>query len=459
MAMAMAMAEWRPHKGPQTLFFTCPAFELLYGGASGGGKTECMVVDATRQVEKKGYNAILFRRTFPELETADGLISRSREFYPALGGLYNETRHVWTFPKGSTIRFGHIATRKDFQKYQGSQFQFIGFDELISFEEYMYRFLFRSCRTKEGSGIDCTVRDATNPDDNWVKTRWAPWVDPEHPRPALPGEIRYFAQEKGEENEIEIEESEALEKIKLWTPGAKFAKPWSRSFIPSSYRDNPSIDPDYEAKLDLLPLVERQRQKYGDWTIVPGKGKVFNRKWLSPNIVNKFPDGIAKYFRVWDLAATEKRSIGHDPDYTATALGGFLGNDFYLQITRARKSWGNVESWILETIRSEPDITVGIEQEPGATGKAVIFQIQKAAGRKIRAMPPRGDKVMRANPLAAKAEIGQVYLVTSPGTPINETLSEFHGFPEVKHDDQVDAGSGCFKLASGPRVPLNRRYR
>lgn len=34
---------WHPHAGPQTFAYHCPAEELLYGGAPGGGKTELIL--------------------------------------------------------------------------------------------------------------------------------------------------------------------------------------------------------------------------------------------------------------------------------------------------------------------------------------------------------------------------------------------------------------------------------
>ena len=68
-------------------------FEGLYGGAAGGGKSDYLLVEALRQVHIKAYRAIIFRKTFPELED---LISRSMELY---GGAfpkaeYNVSRHV-----------------------------------------------------------------------------------------------------------------------------------------------------------------------------------------------------------------------------------------------------------------------------------------------------------------------------------------------------------------------------
>ena len=43
-------------------------FEGLYGGAAGGGKSDYLLVEALRQVHIKAYRAVIFRKTYPELE-------------------------------------------------------------------------------------------------------------------------------------------------------------------------------------------------------------------------------------------------------------------------------------------------------------------------------------------------------------------------------------------------------
>ena len=36
---------WAPQPGPQTALLECPVFEVFYGGARGGGKTESSIGD------------------------------------------------------------------------------------------------------------------------------------------------------------------------------------------------------------------------------------------------------------------------------------------------------------------------------------------------------------------------------------------------------------------------------
>ncbi|MGH9526097.1 MAG: hypothetical protein ACRD2F_05440, partial [Terriglobales bacterium] len=60
---------------------------LLFGGAAGSLKSETLLVDAAREHAHPGLRAILFRRSYPELEKT--LIRRSRELYAAMRGRYN----------------------------------------------------------------------------------------------------------------------------------------------------------------------------------------------------------------------------------------------------------------------------------------------------------------------------------------------------------------------------------
>ena len=65
----------------QHAFISSEAFETLYGGAAGGGKSYGQLVDAMLYALKYPKSKqIIFRRTYPELEKS--LIRTSFELYP-----------------------------------------------------------------------------------------------------------------------------------------------------------------------------------------------------------------------------------------------------------------------------------------------------------------------------------------------------------------------------------------
>jgi hypothetical protein len=243
---------WRPFAGAQTRFLSSPAFEAFYGGAAGPGKTDCLLMEALRQIWHPRYNAVLLRRTFTQLEGADGLIARSLRWYPAFGGTYNGGKFVWSFPSGAHIYFHHLDQPTDLDDHQGAQYQFIGFDELGQFKERMYLYLFSRCRTDEGSGLRCYIRSGGNPGGY-------PWVKKRFVTQGINNKIGWFARVNGKDTRVE-----------KGYPDAK-----SRVFIPATYRDNPKVTTDYLSNLRQMDEVTRLQLMEGDWDAEAGTGRVY----------------------------------------------------------------------------------------------------------------------------------------------------------------------------------------
>jgi predicted phage terminase large subunit-like protein len=415
---------------PQDDFVFGEAFETLYGGKAGGGKSVAIVMAALLGATESDYSAVLFRKTYPQLTGKGGLIEVSREFYHELGGQYRETDHVWNFTSGAQVRFSHLATKNSHYDHMGKEYHFIGFDEVAHFDEDQYRYLFSRIRRKASSKVKTRMACTSNPGAKWVYERWRPWLDVDHPNPAKPSEIRYFKLDGDTEVECKKDDINS----------------WSRTFIPSSYIDNPALDTtEYERTLDMLPYIERQRLKYGDWKIEPGRGLVLNREWF--NIVDKIPDG-HQAFRFWDFAATAKKAVSDDPDYTATCYLAFHGGQFYIHCTRKRVTWDTVKKWVGATLQAEDWCVHGGEEEGGASGKVLASELSRIAmqhGRGWHSIRPSGDKVARAMHWSTHAENGIVNIVRG-GEDVDSILSELHAFPESSHDDMVDAISGAFNL-------------
>ena len=69
MSDTTATVIWQPQPGPQTALLQCPVFEIFYGGARGGGKTESSIGDWLQHSAAYGENAIgiFFRRKLVQL--------------------------------------------------------------------------------------------------------------------------------------------------------------------------------------------------------------------------------------------------------------------------------------------------------------------------------------------------------------------------------------------------------
>ena len=84
---------------------------VAFGGARGGGKSWAVRDKAKRLCLRfPGIKVLIVRRTFPEL--VNNHINQLRE---ELNGIarYNKTEKIFTFPNGSTIKFGYCNNDRD----------------------------------------------------------------------------------------------------------------------------------------------------------------------------------------------------------------------------------------------------------------------------------------------------------------------------------------------------------
>jgi predicted phage terminase large subunit-like protein len=137
-----------------------------------------------------------------------------------------------------------------------------------------------------------------------------------------------------------------------------------------------------------------------------------------------------------------------------------LNDCYYVEhVVRGRWSSAERDRVMLETAREDfrlhpHQVDIWVEQEPGSSGKDAASDIRKkmlAYG--VQTEAATGNKETRARPLASACEAGLVRLCRDAEKKyrhwdIDAFLDEFNGFPNGKHDDQVDAASGAFnKLA------------
>lgn len=194
-----------------------------------------------------------------------------------------------------------------------------------------------------------------------------------------------------------------------------------------------------ELKADVGSLV--WSAEYQGAPTLP-EGGMFKREWFK--IVDAAP-AEGRAVRYWDKAGSADAG-----DFSAgVRMVKGPDNLYYItNVVRGQWSSGGRNAIMEQTAELDGIGTViWVEQEPGSGGKeSAELSIKLLAGFPVHREPVTGEKWVRAMPLAAQCEAGNVRLVRGPWN--GPFIEELTGFPTGTHDDQVDAASGAFnKLA------------
>lgn len=240
---------WKPH-AKQAEFIQLPHtfFEGFFGGAAGPGKTDAlmMIPIVWGWFRHPHFKGLILRRTFQDLEKE--LISRTHEYYPLSGGRYNEQKRRWKWPSGAMIQFGHCENEKDKKNYDSAEYNYIAFDELTHFTESQYTYIAFTRARSSDPDLPSIVRSASNPGGighSWVRKRFI--------------ESCKEGRQVLKETVTDITGREVVNK---------------RIFIPAYATDNPTLlenDPNYLARMEMLPEAERRAKVYGDWWLFQGQ--------------------------------------------------------------------------------------------------------------------------------------------------------------------------------------------
>jgi predicted phage terminase large subunit-like protein len=164
-------------------------------------------------------------------------------------------------------------------------------------------------------------------------------------------------------------------------------------------------------------------------------------------VVDAAPVGV-KWVRGWDFASTAASASSPDPDYTAGGKLGRLPDGRYIIGDMVREQMGPDErdaALINTAARDGKPVKVSIPQDPGQAGKTqAVYLTRSLAGYTVHSSTESGDKVTRAEPLAAQINVGNVLMIR--GAWNDALIDEMRMFPNGRHDDQVDSLSRAFAL-------------
>ena len=435
-----------PHKVlvQQLFFLTYPSEELLFGGAAGGGKSDALLMAALQYVDKPDYSALLLRRTYQDLSQPNAIMDRAKRWlHPFVkNGIvnWNNQTKTFTFPTGSTLSFGYLSHDNDLDQYQGSELQFVGFDELTQFTEKQYTYLHSRLRKLEKSEIPIRMRAGTNPGGkghSWVKKRFI--VD-DSPQP----------------------------------------------FIQSLYTDNVHLDKQYGNQLDKLDPLTKAQLKHGDWNAEFNDGLLVNRETLENQVIQQ---------EVLDSWRPSFSVIGIDPastgeDNFAISLLTYFNNGYYVLTDLDSTQSSNPELLVRNFIERNKEWNISFinfEREPGSSPhyaleywRNVLSDLMGRYGFTLIDTPASqtGSKYMRATPHANLVRNGKLYFnerLLSVGdgleNPIRRLFNQYvyvhpdkHVMKEYPSPDELDSVGYAYigvnnvlQKHTGTRVSMGNR--
>jgi hypothetical protein len=125
---------WEAQEGSQRLAMSCPSNTILYHGTRGGGKTDVQIM-RFRQTVGRGYG-IFWRGLIidTQLSSLDDIIGKTKKYFLQFNDgakfLASKGEYKWVWKTGEELLLRAIRSMDDYDKLHGSEFPFIGVNEV-----------------------------------------------------------------------------------------------------------------------------------------------------------------------------------------------------------------------------------------------------------------------------------------------------------------------------------------
>jgi hypothetical protein len=222
---------WTPQPGPQTDLVTTyrDTFEVFFGGARGGGKTDGMLGDWKEHEQTYGAAAkgVFFRRFHIDLEQ---VIDRGKQILIPLGYKWNAASHTFHAPSGASLKIRHCKDTTVAARYQGHAYTRVYVEECGQWPDPDAINLLRAT-LRSAEGVPCGIRLTGNPGGvghGWVKARY---VDPAPAgrkvmRDQESGKEYVFLPSRLEDNKILTDNDPEYESVIMGVGNKDLAKAW-----------------------------------------------------------------------------------------------------------------------------------------------------------------------------------------------------------------------------------------
>ena len=247
-----------------------------------------------------------------------------------------------------------------------------------------------------------------------------------------------------------------------------------KSFCGSIKDNKENLDPGFYTSILSSYPSGWLRKREVDGEFANEGGQIGDSSWFTNNedgenkiIKEHLPEQV-QILRYWDLAATEKKQAGNDPDEMVGTLlskhkgkpkdDGTPGKPIFCIQNQIGGFWGDERAIevIANVARADgATIPVWVEQEPGAAGKITVAAVKEYFQRfpelrshQVKGLDVKkvGDRVLAANLYwFSVAQEGRMYMIE--GSWNKQTLKQIDGFTIVGHDDRVTSiTNGMFVL-------------
>lgn len=248
--------------------------ELMGGGSAGPGKSLVLLMDPIYQLmvehercsnkkhpfhmpwgHSKGW-ALHLRREYQMLKQT---MDRAARIFPSIdqGVRYDAESRIWEFSCGYKYQFSHCKDPDDWQGFMSNEYTWIGFDELVQFEEEQYDQISGRLRSSDPVLAKMLkVRSMSNPlmkrEDGQTSVVKDPyWVRKRFVEPGVTGNVKL--------------------KRRLLRSTGEIA--WHvMMFMPALLKDNP--DPEFVRSYEKTLLAKkphiRKALLEGDWYVTAG---------------------------------------------------------------------------------------------------------------------------------------------------------------------------------------------
>lgn len=201
-------------------------------------------------------------------------------------------------------------------------------------------------------------------------------------------------------------------------------------------REGEALHPERESLATLASIRADMGEaafsaQYLQMPLPPGGG-IFKVKWLQ--YYDALPLKFDRIVESWDCASKDHERA----DYSACTVWGIVGEQYYLlYVLRERMDYPSLKRDVIRLAEQYNAKEILIEDTSAGTG---LIQELTGLGRYkiVPVTPGTREKQVRADQQTAKFEAGQVWLPRDAPW-MQDYLHELTGFPNTRHDDQVDS--------------------